>query len=79
MTDELPSYTNETVEKREKNNHNVEKNTLLRSNWDKATYQAVKVTDTHVHTDDGEKHLHSELVRSIESGNVEVLGTRATV
>jgi len=76
--EELPTYTNEAREKRAAENMDIEENTLLRSAWDKATYQVVAVKDTHVVTDDGETHLFTRLQDSIENNQVEVLGTRAT-
>ena len=76
--EELPTYTDETREERYADKVDIEKNTLLRSAWDKATYQVVSVEDTHVVTDDGETHLFSELHRSIDNNQVKVLGTRAT-
>lgn len=75
---ELPTYTNETREKRAAEDMDIEENTLLRSAWDKATYQVVTVKDTHVVTDDGETHLFTRLQDSIENNQVEILGTRAT-
>ena len=76
--DELPSYTNEAREKRAAEENEIEENTLIRSAWDKATYQVTRVEDTHVVTDDGETHLWTELNRSLETDQIEVLGTRAT-
>jgi hypothetical protein len=78
MMDELPAHTNEAREKRAKDELNIEQNTLLRSAWDKATYQVTKTTDTHVKTDDGETHLYTGLKRSLEADQLEIIGTRAT-
>ena len=75
---QLPTYTNEAREIRAKDDVDVEENTLLRSKWDKATYQITRVEDTHVVTDDGETHLFTELRDSINAGNVKVIGVRAT-
>ena len=75
---QLPTYTNEDREKRAADKHDIQKNTLLRSAWDKATYQVTRVENTHVVTDDGETHLFTELNRSIDAGQVDILGTRAT-
>jgi hypothetical protein len=60
-------------------NHGIEKNTLVRSEWGNITYQAVELTDTYVWFDNGEKHTHLSLAGSVDGGHLEVLGTRATV
>lgn len=58
--------------------HGIEKNTLVRSEWDKATYQAVEVTETYVAFDNGEKHTHRALADSVDNGHIEVIGQRST-
>ena len=75
---ELPTYTNADREQRYKDKVDVQKNTLLKSNWDKATYQVVAANDTHIVTDNGETIVYSDLHRSIEQNSVEIIGQRAT-
>ena len=78
MSNKIPDYVDEEREKRVKESLDIQKNTLLRSAWDKATYQVTAVEDTHCVTDDGEVHQWSHLKHSIESEQVTILGVRAT-
>jgi len=75
----VPSYMEDTDLTHYADEHGIEKNTLVRSEWGKITYQAVELTETYVRFDNGEKHTHLDLAISVKGGHLEVLGTRATV
>lgn len=74
----VPAYVEGKDLSRYADGHGIEKNTLVRSEWDKATYQAVAVTDTYVAFDNGEKHTHRDLASSVENGTIEIIGKRST-
>jgi len=74
----VPAYVEGKDLTRYADKHGIKNNTLVRSKWDKATYQAVAVTETYVAFDNGEKHTHRDLANSVENGTIEVIGQRST-
>lgn len=74
----VPTYAEGEDQTNYADQHGITKNTLVRSDWGNITYQATKVTDTYVAFDNGEKHTHRQLARSIKSDQLHIIGQRST-
>jgi len=74
----IPEYTDADEQAAYRAKHNVQKNTLVKGQFDNTPAQATKVTDLGVHFSNGEAHTHRELYHAIENEHITVNGQRAT-